>query len=81
MSIVLDTRKSNFGGLTIVFVASYLVHHDTLLQNAIDIITKCDSCFITNCDKSLLKNVSAFLLQNATVLLHNAIVITKCDIY
>ena len=77
MSIVLDTRKSNFGGLTIVFVASYMVHHGTLL----DIITKCDSYFIANCDKSLLKNVSAFLLQNATVLLHNAIVITKCDVY
>ena len=30
---------------------SYLIHYDTLLQNAIDIITRCDSYFITKCDK------------------------------
>ena len=42
---------------------SYLVHYDTLLQNVIDIITKCD--------KDLLQNLPGFLLQNATV-------ITKC---
>ena len=37
--------------------------------------------FITKCDKSLLQNVSGFLLQNATVLLQNATIITKCDVY
>ena len=49
------------------------------MQNATDIITKCDSYFITKCDISLLQNASGFLLQNATVLLQNATVITKCD--
>ena len=65
---------------------SYLIHYDSLLQNATDIITKCDSYFITKCNKSLLQNASDFLLQNATVLLQNATVITnynnfitKCD--
>ena len=51
---------------------SYLIHYDSLLQNATDIITKCDSYFITKCDRSLLQNSSGFLLQHA-------IVITKCD--
>ena len=58
---------------------SYLIHYDSLLQNATDIITKCDSYFITKCDRSLLQNASGFLLQNATVLLQNTTVITKCD--
>ena len=44
-----------------------------LLQNATNIITKCDSYFITKCDRSL--------LENATVLLQNATVIAKCDVY
>ena len=63
---------------------SYLVHYDTLLQNSIDIIAKCDSYFITKCDKSLLQNELCFLLQNVTVLLksrqllRNASFITKC---
>ena len=52
---------------------SYLVHYYNLLQNATDIVTKCE--------KSLLQNVSGFLLQNATVLLQNATVITNSDIY
>ena len=60
---------------------SYLVHYDTLLQNSIDIIAKCDSYFITKCDKSLLQNELCFLLQNVTVLLKIAIVITKCVVY
>ena len=33
---------------------SYLMHYDSLLQNATDIITKCDSYFITKCNRSLL---------------------------
>ena len=66
---------------------SYLIRYDSLLQNATDIITKCDSYFITKCDRSLLQNASGFLLQNGTgfllqngtVLLQNATVITNCD--
>ena len=67
---------------------SDLICYDSLLQNATDVITKCDSYFITKRDRSLLQNASAFLLQNATVLfqnatilLQNAAVITKCDVY
>ena len=60
---------------------SYLIRYDSLLQNATDVITKCDSYFITKCDRSLLQNASGFLLQNAAVLLQNATVITKCDAY
>ena len=65
-----------------------LICYDSLLQNATDVITKCDSYFITKCDRSLLQNASGFLLQNATVLLQNATillqnatVITKCGVY
>ena len=58
--------------------ALYLIHCDSLLLNATDIITKCDSYLIKKCD--LLQNASGFLLQNATVLLQNATVITKCDV-
>ena len=56
-----------------------LIHYDSLLQNAADIITKCDSYFITKCDRSLLQHASSFLLQNVTVLLQNAMVIPNCD--
>ena len=35
---------------------SYLVHSDTLLQNARYIITKCGSYFIIKCKKNLLQN-------------------------
>ena len=47
---------------------SYLINYDTLLQNATDIITKCDSYFITKYDRSLLQNASGFF-------------ITKCNVY
>ena len=80
-------------GASIVTV-SYLIHYDSLLQNATDFIRKCDSYFITNCDRKLLQNASGFLLHNATVLLkmrqflqittiflQNTIVITKCNLY
>ena len=55
-----------------------MINYDTLLQNATDIITKCDSYFITNCDRSLLQKASSFLLQNETILLQNATFITNC---
>ena len=58
---------------------SYLIRYDSLLQNATDVITKCDSYFITKCDRSLLQNASGFLLQNTTVLLQNATFITNYD--
>ena len=48
-----------------------MFHYDTLLQNAADIITKCD--------RNLLQNASSFVLRNVTVLLQNATVITNCD--
>ena len=62
-----------------MILVSYLVHFDTLLENATDVITKCDSYFITKCDQSFLQNASGFLLQNATVLLQKVTVITKCN--
>ena len=60
---------------------SYLIRCDSLLQNATDIITKCDSYFITKCDRSLLQNASDFLLQNATVITNYNNFITKRDGY
>ena len=60
---------------------SDLICYDSLLQNATDVIAKCDNYFITKRDRILLQNASGFLLQNATVLLQNATVIAKCDIY
>ena len=58
-------------------IVSYLIHDDNLLQNATDLITKCDSLFITKCDRSLLQNASGFLLQNNIGLLQNATVLLK----
>ena len=63
----------------------YLIHCDSLLKNAIDIVTKCDSYFITKCDRSLSQNVSGFLLQIATVyykmrqILQIVTFVTNCD--
>ena len=36
---------------------------------------------LQNATAILLQNVSGFLLQKATILLQNATVITKCDVY
>ena len=58
---------------------SFLIHYDSLLQNATDITTRCDSYFIIKCDRSLLQHASGFLLQNAAVLFKNATVFTNCD--
>ena len=87
------TIANLFLGINSVTV-SYFIHCDSLLQNASDIITKCDSYFITKFDRSLLQNTSGFyyktrqfdykmrlLLQNATILLQNAKVITKWNVY
>ena len=43
-------------------MVSYLIHCDSLLQNATD-IAKCDSYFITKCDKRLLQNTSGFYYE------------------
>ena len=58
---------------------SCLIHYDRLLQNATDVITKCDSYFIPKCYRSLLQIASGFFIQNATVLLQNLTIITNCD--
>ena len=58
-----------------------MIRYDSLLQNAIDVVTKWDSYFITKCDRSLLQNASGFLLQNATVITKSDDFITKCDSY
>ena len=60
---------------------SDLICYDSLLQNATDVITKCDSYFTTKRDRSLLKNASGFLLQNATAFTKCDDFITKCDVY
>ena len=52
MSMVLGTRKF---WKSIVASVSYLVHFNTLVLNAADIITKCDSFFNIKCGKSLLQ--------------------------
>ena len=77
MRLVLFTIQKVWFRESIVVVASYLVHYDTLLQNPTDFITKYGSYFIIKCEKILLKNVLGLLLQNATVLLRNATVITN----
>ena len=45
---------------------SYLIHYDSLLQNATNIITKCDSYFIIKCDRRFITKCVRFF-------------ITKCD--
>ena len=51
-------------------MVSYLICYDSLLQNATDIITKCDSFFLQNATKVYYKMRQ--FLQNATF-------ITNCD--
>ena len=46
----------------------FSIHYDSLLQNARDIVSKCNSYFITKCVRSLLQK------QNATI-------DTKCAAY
>ena len=52
---------------------SDLIRYDSLLQNAADVITKCDSYFITKRDIGL--------LQSATVITKCDDFIKKCDSY
>ena len=59
---------------------SYLIRYDSLLQNATAIL-------LQNATEVYYKMRQVFyykmrqLLQNATILLQNATVITKCDVY
>ena len=61
---IMSIRKLILGanGVTV----SYLILYDSLLQNATDIITKCDSYFITKCDRFFYYKMQC-LLQIATV--------------
>ena len=59
----------------------FSIHNGSLLQNARDIVSKCNSYFITKYVRSLLQNAPSFLLQNVTVLLQNAAIDTKCAVY
>ena len=74
----MSTRHQIFGVNSVT--VSYLIRYDSLLQNATDVITKCDRSLLQNVSDFLLQNVTV-LLQNATILLQNATVITKCDVY
>ena len=56
-------------------MVSYLIHYDSLLQNATDIIRKCDSCFIIKCDKKFItKSVGFFIIKRKSFF-------TKCHSY
>ena len=56
---------------------SYLIRYDSLLQNATDVIRKCNSYFITKWTRSLLQNMTGFLLQNMIALLQNATILLQ----
>ena len=59
-------------------MVSYLFHYNTLLQNATDVITKCDSYFITKYAISGFSLENATVITNALILLQNATFFTKC---
>ena len=71
----------NFHTMKLGEITVFHVVHGSIFGSLWHFVTICDSYFITKCDKSLFQNASGFLLQNATVLLQNAAVITKCDVY
>ena len=79
MVMVLGTRNS------IRIVVSYLVHYDTILKNATDIITKCDKSLfqcvrflIIKCDNFITKCKGYYKMQQfyykMRLLLQNALV-------
>ena len=65
--MLLDTKKSQKARKSIVVLMSYQIRCNTLLQNATDIITKCNNFFIIKWDKTLLQSQSGFVLQIVTV--------------
>ena len=79
-------HSMSIGNLTLSVTSvtvSYLIHYESLFQNATDIITKCDSYFITKYDyyKLQLLHIVTISLQNATVITNCDDFITKCDSY
>ena len=63
---------------------SYLVHYDTFLQNATDIITKCDSYFIYRMQQRFITKCYSYykmrrFYYKMRQLLQNATFNTKCD--
>ena len=74
MSMVLDAGRSSFWK-SLVVVASYLAHYNTLLQNATDVITECLSHLIQNATNVYHKMQQLYwkmrhLKQNASVQPH-----------
>ena len=72
MVMVLGTKNS------IRIVASYLVHYETILKNATDIITKCVRFLIIKCDNFITKCKGYYKMQQfyykMWLLLQNALV-------
>ena len=69
-------HSMSIGNLTLSVTSvtvSYLIHYESLFQNATDIITKCDSYFITKYDY--------YKLLQITTVTHCDDFITKCDSY
>ena len=66
-----------------------MIHYDSLLQNATDIITKCNSYFIRKCDATeiyyKMRQVFYYKMRQfyykMRQLLQNATAITKCKVY
>ena len=54
---------------------SYLICYDSLLQNATDIITKCDGYFTAKCDRILFTKCARFFITKYDSF------ITKCKCY
>ena len=72
--------------MLVVLTVSYLIRYNSLLQNAIDIITKCDSYFIIKCDRIVLQDTSGVFYYKIRQfyykmrhLLQNATLVTNCD--
>ena len=70
-----------------MIAVSYLVHYDTLLQNARDIIAKCNGYFIPKCVRFFITKCDSFISscerydKIRRILFQNVTVITKCVIY
>ena len=72
--------KKIYWGESIVITVSYLILYGSLLQNAIDIATKCGSYFISNATKVYSKIRQVFYYKMRLILLQSVTVITKCDV-
>ena len=59
-------HSMSIGNLTLgvsSVTVSYLIRYDSLLQNAADIITKCDSYFTAKCDRILFTKCARFFIK------------------